>query len=504
MTEPAPQPHGRLLARNTLLNLVGFGAPMLVALLAVPLLVSGLGTDRFGILTIAWILLMYLGELGFGSTTTRFSAEALGAGAGRDLGGVVWTATAMQGIVGLLLGAGLALSTPWLVEHALRIPPELWAESRLCLYLLAAALPAIGLAKSFRGVLEAGQRFDLVTLVRIPATVANYLLPVIGVLMGWTLPAVFGLILLSRIATLVAFAVLAVRTFPQVGWRPRLDRDRWTAMLGFGGWVTVSTVVSPVLVHLDRFLIAALLSVTALGHYAAPYELVARLLIVPMSVVATLFPAFSQLVGSGDRERVARLAARSAKAILFVLAPVALLLIGGAGDILRVWLGEEFARESGLALQILGVGVLVNAAAQVPYVLLQGSGRPDLPARFHLLELPIHAVVAWLLISRWGIPGAAAAWTLRVLLDAVLLFLAAHRLGLVRFADLATARVPQAAWIVLAALVLVVAPVDATAAARLGILALVVAGTTLAFWRYGFAPAERMQFATLFRSPALK
>lgn len=93
-----------------------------------------------------------------------------------------------------------------------------------------------------------------------------------------------------------------------------------------------------------------------------------------------------------------------------------------AKEILQIWLGTDFAIKSTTALQILALGVLVNSLAHIPFALLRGAGRPDLPAKFHLLELPLYIGVAWLLISQWGIAGAAAAWTLRGALDAFLLF----------------------------------------------------------------------------------
>jgi hypothetical protein len=40
---------------------------------------------------------------------------------------------------------------------------------------------------------------------------------------------------------------------------------------------------------------------------------------------------------------------------------------------------------------------------------------------FHLIELPLYAAAAWVLIEAYGVAGAALAWTLRVTLDAVLL-----------------------------------------------------------------------------------
>lgn len=501
MIRRQPQPDGRLLARNTLLNLVGFGAPMVVALLAVPVLIHGLGNTRFGVLAIAWMLLGYLGELGFGSTTTKFTAEAIGAAERGDVGRIAWTTAAMQFVFGLAQAAALLLATPWLVERIFNVPAELWPEMRLCLVLLAATLPLLGVAKSFRGVLEAGQRFGLITAVRIPSVVANYLLPVAGVLAGWSLPAIFALVLVSRIAVLFAYMALAIGSFRDASWRPRLHRHGVRAMLGFGGWITVSSVVSPLILYLDRFFVAGLMSMAAVTYYAAPYEVASRLLLIPLSVVMTLYPAFSQFDGSGDLERANRLAARSVKAILLVMSPLALLLIGGAEVGLRVWLGPEFSREAGVALQLLGVGVLVNAVAQVPYVLLQGSGRPDLPARFHLLELPLHALVLALLVGRFGVAGAAASWTIRVSLDAVLLFAAAHRLGLLRLPELEHERVVRAAGIVAVAIgaVMLLARTGDETWARLAGVGLIVGIVMLLIWRFGMEPAERTRVASLLR-----
>lgn len=42
---------GRLLARNAVWNLLGNGAPMIVAVVCIPILLRGLGKDRFGVLT---------------------------------------------------------------------------------------------------------------------------------------------------------------------------------------------------------------------------------------------------------------------------------------------------------------------------------------------------------------------------------------------------------------------------------------------------------------------
>ena len=196
-------------------------------------------------------------------------------------------------------------------------------------------------------------------------------------------------------------------------------------ILGFGGWAAVSTVVSPVLVALDRVLLGARAGVGAVGVYAAPYELATRVLLVPGALSATLFPSLSVLDGKGDQEERARLARRATGAIALLVAPVMLVFVVGADPLVRLWLGAEYASGAATVLRLLAPGVLVNALALVPFTLLQAMGRADLPARFHMVELPLHAALTWVLVGRWGSAGAAAAWTIRAALDAALLFGAA-------------------------------------------------------------------------------
>ena len=73
---------GRLLARNTFWNLAGSVAPMGVAAVCIPLLIKGLGTDRFGVLTLVWALIGYatLFDLGLGRALTQLVANKLGTG----------------------------------------------------------------------------------------------------------------------------------------------------------------------------------------------------------------------------------------------------------------------------------------------------------------------------------------------------------------------------------------------------------------------------------------
>jgi len=145
---------------------------------------------------------------------------------------------------------------------------------------------------------------------------------------------------------------------------------------------------------------------------------------------------------------------------MLVLFPLMLCTVALAEDGLKLWLGAEFALHGYRVLQILAVGVFLNSLAQVPFALLQGVGRPDLSARLHLIELPLYLGLLWWLISRWGIEGAAIAWTARVGVDALFMFVLARRFLLYESpVSLRTALLPAIAVLILALAALLQSPV---------------------------------------------
>jgi O-antigen/teichoic acid export membrane protein len=419
---------GSLLARNALLNLIGQAVPLLVALITVPFVVRGLGTDRFGLLSLAWVVLGYftIFDLGLGRATTKYVAEALGRGEEGQVPSILWTAVTTQMLLGLLGALFLFGITDLLVERILNIPPQLLGEAKDTFHLLALSIPVVLVSSSFSGVLEATQRFYLVNAVKIPSSILTSILPVVGLLLGLGLPGIVALIMIARFGALVVFGVIDLYIIPSLR-EYSVSYGLFSHLFAFGGWITVSNIVGPILVYMDRFIIGSILTISAVAYYTAPYDAVTRLWIISASLTATLFPAFSTLEGIKDRQMLGDIFARSVKFVLIASGPIVIVIGLLAKEILQMWLGADFAAESTVAMQLMVFGVLINSLAFTPFALLQGIGRPDLPAKFHLLELPVYVGVAWMSVSKFGIAGAAGAWTMRVVLDALLLFWAVFR-----------------------------------------------------------------------------
>jgi O-antigen/teichoic acid export membrane protein len=421
-------------ARHTAWNLAAVALPFAVGVLTIPVLTRELGPARFGLIGLAWAVLEYLAvfDAGLGRATVHFVAREL-RGAHGIPGRVVLLSLGMQTLLGALAGTALALAAPWLAGGVLHVPPELQEETRRAFQVLGATVPFVLLGLGLRGLLEAAERFDVVAAIRIPSSAATFVVPAVAALGGATVPQILLALLAVRAAACLATAILVRRVVPRIHWRARGSWAQVRGVAAFGGWVAVSNVLSPVFLLFDRAALAVLAGVAAVGFYTGPYEAVARLLVLPAALVTAVFPRVSATVGSDP----AGARADGALASLYlgttrVLATALLGLVAAAvmlaPDLLQLWLGPEYASRAGLAMRLLLVGVLVNAVSHVPFAFVQALGRPDLTARFHIVELLVHVPLTLVLVQRWSVAGAAAAWATRALLDGLLVSVAAHRL----------------------------------------------------------------------------
>lgn len=489
MKEPnANLTSGRLLARNTIWNLIGNGAPMVVAVFCIPILIRALGRDRFGVLTLAWALIGYasLFDLGLGRALTQLVAKKLGTGKDHEVPALFWTSVLLMLLLGLMGAAALLGISPWLVHHALKIPEALQSETLLAFYLLGLSVPVVITTAGLRGLLEAHQRFKLINALRIPMGVFTFLGPLLTLPFSKSLVPVVATLVGGRIVACMAHLLLCFHVLPVPRQRFTWERAAVGPLLRFGGWMTVSNVISPLMVTLDRFLIGALVSMTAVAYYATPYEVVTKFWLLSGALMGVMFPAFSTSFAQ-DRDRTALLFGRSVKSLLLILFPIMLCTVVLAQDGLKLWLGPEFAQNSFRVLQWLAVGVFLNSLAHVPSALLQGVGRPDLTAKLHLIELPVYMGLLWWLIGARGIEGAAIAWTARVTVDALFLFGLARRfLPGKRPMRLRTALLPVVALLILVLATLLQGPI---------VKGLFLLGTILGFvlvtWFRILTPEER-------------
>jgi O-antigen/teichoic acid export membrane protein len=486
------------------LNLLGQVLPTITAVVSIPIALHGLGVQRFSVLSIAWVLLAYLTvfDLGVGRASIRFLASALVEKRLDRVAMIVWATVAVELIMGTVAGGLLAIASPFLVTHFLKIDPALRAETTTSLLLLAAMVPFLLTLNGLRGVLEANQRFDLVNLVRTLSSSVLFLMPALGATWHWDLPTILFWMGISLAGTTLAYLGFALRTCPGLTRMPVIEPALLSRIFRFGGWVTVSGVVAPLIAFSDRLLITGLTSVAGLAYYTVPYEVIARMLIVPTSFGTVLFPAFSAmgLRGEGNAE-TSRLYARSIKFLLLIMAPLILVVAISAHAILALWIDPGFAAISAPIMQWLALGILLNSLAFVPIQLLDAHDRPKLRAKVFLVELAAYVPLAAFLIARLGLTGAAISFALRGLFELAAFFILAWPLSGLRNSISQGANGLIRASVV--CLLLSIPSALLVAESRfLGetqlVSVVVVPLVVLVLWRFALDADERLRFRALF------
>jgi O-antigen/teichoic acid export membrane protein len=489
---------GRRLARNAAFNALGQVLPLLLAIPILPYVLATLGAERFAVLTLAWTIIGYFGflDLGLGRASTKYIAGALADGRSDEVSRIVWSSATLQLVLGTA-GAGIImLLASVLATDVLRIDdPLLRAETGRTFAVIAAGLPLVLLSGTFSGVLEAHQRFDLVNAVRVPGNVATLVIPALGAAAGASLPVIVAWIVVARALALLGFWTLAVRLSERLPLR-RPHAGTLRMLLGFGGWLSVSLLAVPAFTYAERLILGGLRSLTELAYYAVPFEIVARSAILPAAVAFTLFPAFSSALG--DRSAIQRLFRKPVQLLFVAQWPLLVVFWLFPEELMTAWMNAEVAQAGAPALRLLALAFFLNGFAQVALAGVQGLGRPDLKAKLDLVQLPAYLLVAVLLISRFGISGAAAAKLLVTGADTLLLFVFARRLGAPPLLNREWLRAhPVVVCMIVACVAGAALTVSASLPVRVATAATVVCALVAVFWRSVLEPNDRAAFLGL-------
>jgi O-antigen/teichoic acid export membrane protein len=228
-------------------------------------------------------------------------------------------------------------------------------------------------------------------------------------------------IAVGRALACIGYGVLTARLVALDARARRYDAATAWGLLGFGGWLTVTNILTPVIVSVERFVIANVASLAAVAYYAAPYEIITKLWIVSAAVLGALFPVLSALE-QRDATLLQPVFARALTGLVAVTVPAVALLLAFAPELLDLWLGPEFAQRSTRVAQILALGMIASVMAQVPLTVLHATGRADITAKLLAAELPVYLLLLAWLTTTYGIEGAALGWLLRASADCALLF----------------------------------------------------------------------------------
>ena len=414
--------NGRTIIKSAAFNVMGKIIPVVIGVFCIPFIIFRLGSEQFGILSIIWVSLtnyFYLFDFGLGQTVTKFISESIEKGDEKHLSEIVWTSLAINLFFSFLLLIILLPLVPFAVNNVLKISPELKNVAKISFYALVLAFPLTTTFSVVRGVLEGARRYDLLNIIKIPFNSFLFIIPLVSLILGFSLPYMVLFLALSQVFLIFAGFFLSVKSLPSIKNLFLINIKTSKKIFGFGKWLTLANFANALLVTFDRFFIGALVSVSAIGFYSVPFDAVANIL-TPAQSLIVLFPVFSALSVARKNE-AGFFYVRIFKHLLVITGFLSVFILLYSSEILNFWLGNEFAQKSSLVLQFLTIGMLGICFSAVGDNLIKGYGRPKLLAKIRLAELAPFFLCLGFFTLKFGIAGTAFVWMIRALADAFLI-----------------------------------------------------------------------------------
>jgi len=409
-------------SRHTGYNLIGSAIPLITAIVTIPIYLRLVGSDRYGVLAIAWLLLGYFGlfDLGLGRATS-FRIASLKDAPAAARARTFWAAMLVNVAMGLVGGLVLWLAAQQFFGQFFKVSEALRPEILKALPLLAASVPVATLTGVLTGAVQGRERFLEINIVSVISSLFFQLFPLA---IAWKFgPNLSWLLAAALIARLIGAIALAYRCHLDLtkGQPIATDRKEIGILLRYGGWVNVSAAFGPVLFMTDRFMIGALLGATAVTNYTVPVQLASRAAILPTALTGALFPRFSASDPASQRALFDR-------SMLMFAAVIGLPFVGAIyliGPFIQAWVGRDLGIEAPTIGRIMVAAAWANGLALISFTRLEASGRPDLVAKVLLIEIPPYLLLLYLGTHFMGVVGSALATGLRYLMDFFLLTFAA-------------------------------------------------------------------------------
>jgi len=332
------------LALNTFLNLISWFSPIILAFIATPIIVNGLGTSNYGLYAIILGFASYSFSLGIGKVGAKFISELRITGETSKINDAVSATFWLSSIIGIAGTAILAASAPYIVSNVLLISEDSRDTAILALYITCGTILATIISQVFQFVLHGlhkfGENLILTNLSGILLNLGNIILVLnghgIAALLAWSFSVTtfIGLMFFARAKALL----------PSLRIRLRIPLEMLALVLKYGSSMIFYQVFANVLFIFERAWVMRKFGAEALAFYSIPMLLVTYLHGFVGSFAAVLFPVMNELLI--DVGKQIELYHKTTKIVLAVVvfAVVTFICTGRIG--LALWLDEEFAANS--------------------------------------------------------------------------------------------------------------------------------------------------------------
>jgi O-antigen/teichoic acid export membrane protein len=188
--------------------------------------------------------------------------------------------------------------------------------------------------------------------------------------------------------------------------------------------MTGISVLVVILTQIDKVILSKMLTLEMFGYYSLAATVASGLYIIISPIFSAIFPHFTQLVSQGDEKELTGIYHKSCQLMSLVIIPISVIITLFAPEILFMWTGDRLiAEKSHLLLSLLVTGTALNALGNIPYALQLAHGYTKLAVYQNLASVIILVPLIFWATNHYGAAGAASIW---VILNLGYMFIGIH------------------------------------------------------------------------------
>lgn len=406
---------------NFIWNILGFGAPLMAAYFAIPLLIRNIGHESFGILTLIMGIIGYFSvfELGIGRALTQSISIQLSEN--KEIKYHLSTGLIISFVSGCIGSLLLIVFSKNIINSWVNISESLSNDAHWAIILAAIGVPIATTTSALRGVMEAHNDFKWSNIYRLILGISNFIFPVISVSFGFAnIYEITFSILTGRFIVFFIMVLSFLKVYKDSYGVNYFSLEKTKVLIKYAGWLSLSNIIGPLMLYFDRFVIASLLGAGVVAFYTVPYEVLSKFLIIPIALTSVLFPMLAKSINLNDYD-----GDKIYKKYYIVNVFFSLILLGAfalfCDYIFSYWIDSDFSENATPIAVILCIGIFFNSVASFPFTYLQAMGHSKKTSLIHLAEVIIYMPILYFSIEKYNLIGAAFAWSFRTFLDLIIL-----------------------------------------------------------------------------------
>lgn len=415
----APGSLFRLIRRALIANYGAIAIGLASSAVTVPVLLKGLGADRYGAYTlaIAWAILLQLPFSGLETGATRMVSEYNAAGRleelRRILAGSVTTIFAAAFAfcaAGALLGLALPSTVfPATLTTAAPNFPTILAIGCMGVPFRSLSLLLGGACRGLFHFRPLAAVNSVATILQAAGTIA------IVWSGGGILPLLTFWSVLSAPVAAAQYALLRralgqplPMSFPRMSVVKHLGRE--------AGWLGVEQAFHGAAMESDKFILSFANSAAQVGYYAIAFRIPLMLNVLANEYASLYMPVVAAADAQVRRKSVLSILVRANRHILLVFVPLAVFGAIWAPELLNIWIGSAHASDITPVFRVALLIVSFYAMQEVVFSILYGLNRFRESAHITAAQSVLRVALAITFAGRWGATGVATAVLISVII----------------------------------------------------------------------------------------